>query len=67
MNVQQLKGMIGMMRNIQNPQALLEQMFRNNPNLMQAVEYVKQNGGDPKSACESLAKEKGFNLKDLGL
>ena len=52
MNVQQLKGMIDMMRNIQNPQA---------------VEYVKQNGGDPKSACESLAKEKGFNLKDLGL
>ena len=38
MNAQQLKGMIGMIRNMQNPQAMVEQMIRNNPNMMQALQ-----------------------------
>lgn len=67
MNAQQLKGMIGMMRNMQNPQAMIEQMIRNNPNMMQAIQYIKDNGGNPKEACEKLAAERGLDLKDLGL
>ena len=67
MNAQQLKGMIGMMRNMQNPQAMVEQMIRNNPNMMQALQYIQANGGNPKEACEKLADERGFDLKDLGL
>ena len=46
MNAQQLKGMIGMIRNMQNPQAMVEQMIRNNPNMMQALQYIQQNGGN---------------------
>ena len=67
MNIQQLKGMIGMMRNIQNPQSLIQNMMQNNPAFSQAIEYIRENGNDPKQACEKLAAEKGFNLKDLGL
>lgn len=67
MNAQQLKGMIGMMRNMQNPQAMVEQIIRNNPNMMQALQYIQANGGNPKEACEKLAAEKGFDLKDFGL
>ena len=67
MNAQQLKGMIGMIRNMQNPQAMAEQMIRNNPTMTQALQYIQQNGGNPKQACEKLAAEKGFDLKDLGL
>lgn len=64
----QLRQMIGMIRNAGDPQALLNQMMQQrSPQLMQAIDYVKQHGGDPKAACESLAKEKGISLQDLGL
>ena len=64
----QLRQMIGMIRGASNPQALLSQMIQqSNPAMMQALDYVKQHGGDAKSACEALAKEKGINLHDLGL
>ena len=66
--VAQIKQMIGAIRSAGNPQAILQQMMQQrNPQLMQAIEYVKQHGGDAKAACEALAKEKGINLHDLGL
>lgn len=64
----QLRQMIGMIRGASDPQALLSQMIQQrNPQMMQALEYVKQHGGNPKAACEALAQEKGISLKDLGL
>lgn len=64
----QLRQMIGMIRNAGDPQALLNQMMQQrSPQLMHAIDYVKQHGGDPKAACESLAREKGISLHDLGL
>lgn len=66
--IDQLRQMIGMIRSAGDPQALLNQMMQQrNPQLMQALDYVKQHGGDPKAACESLAREKGISLQDLGL
>ena len=66
--LQQIKQMIGAIRGATNPQAMLESMMRqNNPALSKAMDYIKQNGGDPKRACEALAKERGIDLKDLGL
>ena len=66
--IQQIRQMIGTIRNANNPQALLEQMMRqNNPALSKAMDYIKQNGGDPKQAFEKLAAEKGVNPADLGL
>ena len=64
----QLRQMIGMLRSAGNPQELLQQMMQQrSPQLAQAMDYIKQHGGDPKTACEALAKEKGINLHDLGL
>ena len=64
----QLRQMIGMIRGASNPQALLSKMIQqSNPAMMQALDYVKQHGGNPKAACEALAKEKGISLKDIGL
>ena len=64
----QLRQMISMMKNAGNPQALMQQMMQQrSPQLAQALDYVKQHGGDPRAACEALAKEKGINLHDLGL
>ena len=63
----QLRQMIGMIRNAGDPQSLMQQMMQNNPAMSQAMQYIKENGGDPKAACEKLATEKGINLHDLGL
>ena len=60
--------MVGAMKSMTNPQAMLNSMIQqNNPALSQAMDYIKQHGGDAKAACEALAKEKGINLHDLGL
>ena len=64
----QLRQMISMMKNAGDPQALMQQMMQQrSPQLAQALDYVKQHGGDPRAACEALAKEKNINLHDLGL
>ena len=55
-------------KGLKNPQAYLQQMLaEKNPQLTQAMEYVKQNGGNPKAAFEKLCAEKGINPADLGL
>ena len=54
------------LKNMKNPQAMLEQMIsQKNPQLMQAMDYVKQNGNDPKAAFEKLAAEKGMNPDEI--
>ena len=60
--------MVGAMKSMTNPQAMLNSMIQqNNPALSQAMDYIKQHGGDAKAACEALAQEKGINLHDIGL
>lgn len=36
-----------------------------NPQMMQAIKYVQENGGDPKAAFEKLAAEKGINPAEI--
>lgn len=55
-----------MMKNLKNPQAMFEQMIaQKNPQFMQAMDYVKQNGGDAKAAFEKLAAEQGINPDEV--
>ena len=64
----QLRQMIGALRSAGNPQALLQQMMQQrSPQMAQALDYIKQHGGDPRATCEALAAERGIDLKDLGL
>jgi hypothetical protein len=66
--VAKIRQMIGAIRNAGNPQALLQQMMQQqNPGFAQAMDYVRQHGGDPKAAFEALAAEKGINPADFGL
>lgn len=51
-----------MLRNAGNPQALVRQMMGQNPSMRQAMQYIQQNGGDPRAAAEKLAKERGIDL-----
>ena len=40
----------------------MQQMMGQNPAMRQAMQYIQQNGGNPKTAAEKLAKERGIDL-----
>lgn len=49
----------------ENPQAMLNQVMMNNPTYSKVMNYVQQNGGDPKAAFYKMAKERGVNPDDI--
>lgn len=60
-----IKNMINMIKFAKNPQLAFNQMIANNPQMKQAMNYVQQNGGDPKAAFLKLANEKGVNPDEI--
>lgn len=40
---------------------MLQSMMNSNPQIQQVMNYINQNGGDPKSAFYKLANEKGID------
>ena len=64
-NLQPIKNMMNIVRSAGNPQAMLQQMAQNNPQLRQVMDMVQQSGGDPKRAFYELAKQKGVNPDDI--
>lgn len=60
-----IKNMMSMLKSAGNPQMMLQQMMSQNPQFKQAVDYVNANGGDAKTACYKLAKEKGINPDEI--
>lgn len=67
-NIGQIKEAIASLKSMGNPQTVLQNLLQQrNPQLMQVMEYVKQNGNDPKAAFYKMAEEKGINPEDLGL
>ena len=64
-NLSQIKNMMNMVRNAGNPNAMLNQMIQNNPQLKQVMDYVNQNGGDPQQAFYKMAQEKGINPDEI--
>lgn len=62
----QIKNVVTTLKNIGNPQAIMQQMAQQqNPGLTKALDYVKQNGGDPKAAFEKLAAERGIDPREI--
>ena len=58
----QIKQIVTGLRNLRDPQALMQQMMQqSNPQLAQAIRYVREHGGDPKAAFEALAAERGID------
>lgn len=45
----------------QNPNAMMQQMAQNNPQLQQTLNYVNQNGGNAKDLFYAMAQQKGVN------
>lgn len=63
--IKQIKQRIGSLQSLGNPQAALNQLMSQNPQMRQAMQYVQQNGGDPKQAMIKLAQEQGLDPQSI--
>lgn len=62
----QIRQIVQQFRSLSNPQAALQQMMQQrNPAMMQALDYVRQHGNDPKAAFQSLAQERGIDPAEI--
>lgn len=64
-NLGQIKSMINMVKSAGNPQAMMNQLIQTNPQIRNVMNYVNQNGGDPKRAFYQMAQQKGVNPDEI--
>lgn len=57
--------MMNMVRGASNPQLFLQQMIQKNPQLKDIMNYINENGGNPKKAFYEMAKAKGVNPDEI--
>jgi len=62
-NISQLKSLYNMLSTSSNPQALLNDMAKSNPNLAWVMQMC--NGGNPKDIFYAMCKDKGVNPDDI--
>ena len=60
-----LKQMMQMFKSASNPQLFVQNMMQSNPNATHIMQLIQANGGDPKAAFYSLAKQRGINPEDF--
>ena len=48
-----------------NMNAMMGQAMKNNPQMQKVMDYVNQNGGDPKTAFYKLAGEMGVDPEEI--
>ena len=56
---------MSLVRNANNPQAMLNMMAQNNPQLQQVLNIVQQHGGDPMAAFQAEAKARGIDPNQI--
>lgn len=61
----QINRMMATIRAARDPQAMAQQMIMQNPALQRAMQYVRQNGGDPRAAAEKLMRENGIDINQI--
>ena len=65
-SLDQIKAAVTRLRSLSNPKAAIQQMVQQrNPGMAKAMDYVSQNGGDPKAAFEKLARERGIDPVEI--
>lgn len=58
--------MIGAMKSAGNPQAFMQQLLQQrSPQVAQAMDLVRQHGGDARAAFRQLAAEKGVDPAEV--
>ena len=61
----QIKQMMNMVKNAGNPQAMLQQLAMNNPQMRQVIEIVQKHGGDPWTAFRAEAEARGVDPDEI--
>lgn len=56
---------MGMVKNAGNPQAMLNQIMQNNPQMRQVMDLVNQNGGDAQKAFYGLCEQRGVDPNQI--
>ena len=64
-NLNQIKQLMNTVRFARNPQAVLQNLLQNNPQMQQVQGLINQYGGDPKTAFYKMAEEKGVNPEQI--
>ena len=60
-----IKGMMQTIRTAANPQAALNMMVMNNPQMKQVMDIVNQYGGDPMRAFTETARQNGMDTDEI--
>ena len=63
--LQNVKQMMGMLNASQNPQAMLNQMMSNNPQMKQVMDIVQKHGGDPMVALRKETEAAGISMDEI--
>lgn len=63
--LKQIKTQVNGLRSLGNPQMALNHLMSQNPNMKQALDYVNQNGGDPKQALNTLLRNNGVDPTEI--
>lgn len=61
----QIKGLMGMMKSGGNIQSMVQNMLMNNPQTGAIMNVVNQHGGDYKAAFYDMAKQKGVDPNQI--
>lgn len=64
-NLSGIKNLMNMVKSAKNPQTMLQGMINQNPQMKQVMNYIQQNGGDPKTAFYKLAEQQGVNPDEV--
>ena len=60
-----IRQMMNAIRTAGDPQAALQQMAGSNPQVQQAIDLVRQNGGDARAAFFNKAQELGIDPESI--
>ena len=60
-----IKQMMNMVRAAKDPQAMLNMLAMQNPQLKQVMDIVQKHGGDPMAAFKATAEEMGVNPDEI--
>ena len=54
-----------MVKAAKDPYGYLNSLAQSNPQMRDAINYIKQNGNDPKAAFYKMAQEKGVDPESI--
>ena len=62
---QPVRQMMSAVRSAQNPQAALNNLIMNNPQMKQVMDIVQRHGGDPMAAFRAEAEARGVDPEEI--